>query len=106
MERLTCTVLYGLQVIFKVKEQLSFQLMHYDVSAGAYLQLDDPRPLELSCLTMLLPADVAEQASTHSLSSAYPWPCNVCALPCDAMVEGVRLLVACRLSTLSRRGAA
>jgi hypothetical protein len=57
--------------MFKVKEELRWQLMHYDVSAGAYLQLDDPRPLELSYLTMLLPADVAEQASTSLLQKSY-----------------------------------
>ena len=56
--------------MFKVKETLRWQLMHYDVSAGAYLQLDDPRPLELSYLTMLLPADVAEQASTSLLQKS------------------------------------
>jgi hypothetical protein len=50
--------------MFKVKEDLAVQLMHYDVTAGTYLQLDEPRPLELESLAMLIPGPTAEQV-TH-----------------------------------------
>lgn len=46
--------------MFTVKEEHAWQRLHYDVTAGAYMHLDDPRPLELSSLSMLLPGPVAE----------------------------------------------
>lgn len=46
--------------MFKVKEEHAWQQLHYDVTAGAYMHLDEPRPLEPSSLSMLLPGPVAE----------------------------------------------
>lgn len=49
--------------MFRVREELGAQLVHYDVTVGAYLQLDQPRPLELEHLAMLIPGATAEQVN-------------------------------------------
>ncbi len=53
-----------LQVAFKLKEDLGAQMLHYDVSVGAYMQLDDPRPLVQEALALLIPCPMAEEASS------------------------------------------
>lgn len=64
---LSCAKLYIrccaglLQVAFKVKEDLGAQLLHYDVSVGAYMPLDDPRALAREALALLIPCSVAEE---------------------------------------------
>lgn len=46
-----------------MKEGLAEQMLHYDVSVGAYMQLDDPRPLVQEALALLIPPATAEQVS-------------------------------------------
>ena len=46
---------------FKVKEDLTSQLLHYDVSVGAYMQMDQPRELVQEALSLLIPRPVAEE---------------------------------------------
>jgi hypothetical protein len=55
--------------MFRVKEELSAQMVHYDVTVGAYLQLDQPRPLEVEKLAMLIPGPTAEEVSLAVLPS-------------------------------------
>ena len=44
-----------------MKEDLASQLLHYDVSVGAYMQLDAPRELVQEALALLIPRPVAEE---------------------------------------------
>ena len=46
---------------FRVKEDLTSQLLHYDVSVGAYMQMDQPRELVQEALALLIPRPVAEE---------------------------------------------
>ena len=46
---------------FKVKEDLTSQLLHYNVSVGAYMQMDQPRELVQEALALLIPRPVAEE---------------------------------------------
>lgn len=46
---------------FKIKEDLPAQLLHYDVSVGAYMQMDEPRPLVQEALALLIPRPMAEE---------------------------------------------
>ncbi len=52
-----------MQVAFRVKEDLAEQVLHYDVSVGAYMQLEDPWPLMQEALALLIPRATAEQVS-------------------------------------------
>lgn len=61
-----------MQVAFRVKEGLAEQMLHYDVSVGAYMQLDDPRPLVQEALALLIPRATAEQVSVLLRCSAPP----------------------------------
>lgn len=54
----------ALQVAFRLKEDLAAQMLHYDVSVGAYMQLDDPRPLVQEVLALLIPRPMAEEVSS------------------------------------------
>ena len=59
----------ALQVAFKLKEDLAAQMLHYDVSVGAYMQLDDPRPLVQEALALLIPRPMAEEVSSPKCTS-------------------------------------
>ena len=61
MHAVRVTHIWRLQVAFKVKEDLTSQLLHYDVSVGAYMQLDQPRKLVQEALSLLIPRPVAEE---------------------------------------------
>ena len=65
---------WRLQVAFKVKEDLTSQLLHYDVSVGAYMQLDPPRELVQEALALLIPRAMAEEV-----------PRSTCWLPAPCM---------------------
>ena len=67
---------WRLQVAFKVKEELTSQLLHYDVSVGAYMQLDQPRELVQEALALLIPRPVAEEV-----------PRITCCLPAHACAD-------------------
>ena len=58
------------QVAFRVREGLAQQLLQYEVIAGAYLPVAEPRPLNLEALTLLIPAVLAEQARACCCHSA------------------------------------
>ena len=49
-----------MQVVFKVREDLAAQQLQYEVIVGAYLRMEQPRPLSLEALPMLIPAVLAQ----------------------------------------------
>ena len=55
---------------FKIKEDLPAQLLHYDVSVGAYMQMDEPRPLVQEALALLIPRPMAEEVGGLRHTSA------------------------------------
>ncbi len=61
----TGLLLSVLQVAFRLKEDLGAQMLHYDVSVGAYMQLDDPRPLVQEALALLIPRPMAEEVTSQ-----------------------------------------
>ena len=56
---------------------MTSQLLHYDVSVGAYMQLDQPRePLVQEALALLIPRPVAEEVTSESpVSSLLLYAC-------------------------------
>lgn len=50
-----------MQVAFCLKKGMEQQVLHYDVTVGAYLKLDNPQALDREALTLLIPGTLAEQ---------------------------------------------